>query len=116
MAEYLTTPIESDMLDIREPAQDAGEIVFRIVKRRFVDSYVTCDVARGRRSWFLENLLIEIADAGPEGAQEVAARRGYRFAEGPRFIPAKRGLVEVSGLLQQVDVVQIPSPADPALR
>lgn len=106
----------TETVDIRDAGPEEGIVDFRILKRRYVDSYVRCEIPSGRLGFFLENMLIEIVDAGPEGAAEVAARRGYQFDGDPVFARARRGLLEVSGRLVRVEALPIPEPAQPVLQ
>ena len=104
-------------VDLRAAATDpaAAPFSFRMLKRRFADTFVKCDVEGRPRGWYVDNLILEIAEAGPDRAVEVAGRHGLVFEEGPHFAPASRGLIEVSGRLRARDVVTIPEPSGPVV-
>jgi hypothetical protein len=102
-------------VDVRAAADPAASFSFRMLKRRFADTFVKCEVVGRPRGSYVDNLILEIAEAGPDRAVEVAGRHGLVFEEGPIFAPASRGLVEVSGRMRPRDVVVIPEPSGPVV-
>ena len=102
-------------IDLRETgaADDGDEFEFRLVKQRFAETFLRLEVVGRPRSWYLDNLLLEVAKAGPERAVDVGRRAGYRFLSGPVFDAAPRGRVEVSGRMAPLEVPAIPEPTDP---
>lgn len=110
MDETLSIDGTGAVVDVRDAEAPTG-FDFRIVKRRFGTSYTRLEVPAGRRTWFIENLLLDIANAGPEGAEQVAARCGYRFDDGPSFPATARGQLEVTGRLVPTEIVKLPRPA-----
>jgi hypothetical protein len=117
MAEFPTLDLRDGTtgIDLREEGapRDGDAFEFRLVKQRFAETFLRLDIVGRPRSWYLDNLLLEIASAGPEHAVDVGRRAGYRFLAGPVFVPAPRGRVEVSGRMAPVEVVAIPEPSGP---
>ena len=112
MAEFPAVDLrhEGPALDLRD--DDAFE--FRLVKQRFAETFLKLDLVGRTRGWYLDSLLLRIANAGPQGAADVAAQAGFRFLAGPEFTPAPRGRIEVWGRLSPEAVPVIPEPAAPA--
>jgi hypothetical protein len=105
-----------DLRQVADPTLDLRDdegFEFRLVKQRFADTFLKLDLVGRTRGWYLDSLLLRIANAGPQGAADVAAGAGFRFVEGPDFSPAPRGRIEVWGRLAPVGAVPIPEPAQP---
>lgn len=111
MAEFPAVDLrhEEPALDLR--ADDAFE--FRLVKQRFGETFLRLELVGRTRGWYLDSLLLRIANAGPQGAADVAAQAGFTFLAGPEFTPAPRGRIEVWGRLAPQAAPAIPEPAEP---
>lgn len=111
---------EFPAVDLREGGADVdlredGSFEFRLVKQRFGATFLKLEVVGRARSWYLDNLLLEVANAGPGHAVEVGQKAGYRFLAGPEFSPAPRGQVVVWGRMAPAEAITIPEPATPVL-
>ena len=112
MAEFPTIDVRTTEpeVDLRDESFE-----FLLVKQRFGETFLKLDVIGRPRSWYLDSLLLAIANAGPEHAVEVGRKSGYRFVAGPQFVPAARGRVEVWGRLAPLESTTIPEPASPVV-
>ena len=109
MAEFPAVDLrhEAPELDLREAFE------FHLVKQRFAETFLKLELVGRARGWYVDSLLLRIANAGPQGAAEVAAQAGFRFLAGPEFTPAPRGRIEVWGRLAPEAVPVLPEPAEP---